>query len=734
VRRSVAAAAIWLCSAAVFGAPRVVLISLDGAKPDLVEKYLKDGSLDPHSGLGRLKEHGVVAEQNITATPSVTAVAHIAIATGSTAVHNGISANSFHPVGASIVTSTSGFAAPIGGYQISPLAPSFAPSAEPLWLQLRNAGKKVVTASWPGSDGADIRIAGTLVQSATPNRISAYTVPYGVGGGLGAQGFSLNADSFAPAEPVLTRQLAAAGHVSFSPVQSTRDALETVFCSPQTSAGCGLSSESGRSLRYDIHVAALDTSDDGKVNYDTLVIFDANAAIPAGSLALPSTGPAYAKQGAPSRRYFFEGSGNRVGTAYYVSRMAADLSAVRFARYALGFIPRNPQVLAVVDDINNQVGSWAQQPDYHILERLSSGFDGFPQLELEAMFLDQVRSFVAYQTEVALRAIRQNPDADLAMIYIEQPDGSEHQFTLSDPRQATDPRDPTSIGTPGNPPGARGQDLDKIARYQRYLRFAYRQASDAVEAVIRETGVDRRGAPQADVIVVSDHGMAPFHSAANLRNLLANAGIDLSQFALRTTGPVAHVYVNLQDREPGGTISPSEFQANVERIAGVLRGASDPNRFYNPTAGKLFSQVWTRPLACGNPGFCTDENIGQDSGDVFALMTEGYNFDGAQSPVVARLGDAPYDRAATVLSVPNFHGAHGYDSALPSMSAILYAAGPELQPGRTLEVVRNIDIAPTVLAILGVKPAATVDGRVIARMLNKVADPYRTLQASGSVR
>src|SRR5262245_38648143 len=159
--------------------PQVVVISLDGAQPDLVEHYLRTRVLDRKTGLGRLKARGVVAEQNITVTPSVTAVAHIAIATGSTAPHNDIPLNTFHPVAATIATSISGFGAPIGGYRLSPLGPALAPTAEPLWVQLRRAGKKVVTATWPGSDGADISISNTLVQAAMPIRTTDYTVPFG---------------------------------------------------------------------------------------------------------------------------------------------------------------------------------------------------------------------------------------------------------------------------------------------------------------------------------------------------------------------------------------------------------------------------------------------------------------------------------------------------------------------------------------------------------------------------
>jgi arylsulfatase A-like enzyme len=47
------------------------------------------------------------------------------------------------------------------------------------------------------------------------------------------------------------------------------------------------------------------------------------------------------------------------------------------------------------------------------------------------------------------------------------------------------------------------------------------------------------------------------------------------------------------------------------------------------------------------------------------------------------------------------------------MSAIFYAAGPDIGTG-TINQVRNIDIAPTILNLLGVQPAATVQGSAIA--------------------
>ncbi len=705
-------------SADAAAAPKVVVISLDGAKPDLIAQYLRRGILDRRTGLGRLQRHGSVAEQNITATPSLTAVSHIAIATGSTAVNNDIPANTFHAVASPIGTGISGFGAPIGGYQISPLGESLAPTAEPIWVQLRRAGKKVVTATWPGSDGADIRISGTLVQPADPRRITDYTLPFGAFGGLGARGFELRATDFVDADSSLVQQIQTAGLVSHGPVKVTASAIETVFCAPSSAGTCSNTSSATLSLRYDIKVAALDSSNDGVTNFDRLVVFDAAAGITAGPFALPVTGPARIRVDGKSDDFFFEGSGNKIGTAFFVSALAPDLANVRLVRYGANFIPRNAPVISAVDDINNNVGYWAPQPDFRIPERLSPGFANFPDLELEAAYQDQVRSFTEYQTRIALRAIASNPDADLVMIYFEQPDGSGHQFTLTDPRQATNFLDAASIGKPGKPAGATGQDEAKKARYERYLKFAYQQADAAVERVVSSLGVDRRGRPLSNVLVVSDHGMAPFHTAVNITEVLRNAGVDTSVLGVRTSGPAVNIYVNLQGREANGSVAPVAFDAIVGAVATALRNAKDPNAYYNPKARPLFSHVYTRPSGCGQPGFCVDKNIGQDFGDVFAQLGEGYNFDGTQIPVVARLGDSD-PSVSSVYSVPNFYGAHGYDSSVPSMSAILFASGPDIRRNGRLDTVRNIDIAPTVMRILNVRPAATVDGKAIVEMLDR---------------
>ena len=501
------AASAALCAFSVVttlhAAPRVVLISLDGATPELVRQFVRDGTLPRDRGLGLLMRTGLTAERNVTVNPSLTAPAHIAMATGSTAARNDIPANTFHLHASPFIATISGFGAPIGGYTFTNHGPeeAHAPTAEPLWLALRAAKMKVVTATFPGGDGADIRVPGLnpspIIQSAARRTVD-YTVPFGAFGGVGAQGITLTAAQFVPAPATTVNQLAATGRTSFSPVLQTTAPADSFLVT---------------GVQFRIFVAALDTTNDARVNYDTLVFFNEAQGIQPGPFALPATGPAYVKASdARSSRFFLEGTSTRAGLAYYVSRLDPDLSMVHIARYAANFIPRNAAVIADVDDVNNNVGFWAPQPDFRIPERLSPGFDSFPDLELEAVYQDQVRTFVDYQTRLALRAIQRNPDADLAMIYIEQPDGASHQFLMIDPRQPSDPRDPTSIGA--------NQDPAKRARYRNYLRAAYQAANTAVERIIQAVGTDGRGRPRSDIIVVSDHGFAPFHTVANMSAFL----------------------------------------------------------------------------------------------------------------------------------------------------------------------------------------------------------------------
>ncbi|MFM2303608.1 MAG: hypothetical protein RLZZ135_1018 [Cyanobacteriota bacterium] len=680
------------------GAPKVVLISLDGATNTIVKEYLKNGVLDPTKGIGLLASQGVFASGNQTITPSLTAPSHIAIATGSTAVNNDINSNNFHLVASPFNQNISGFAAPIGGYSdrsgIDP-SESNSPTANPIWSGLKAAGKNVVAATFPGADGVDIRL-----DSSNPNspildkkedRTVNYTVPFGTFGGQGAKGFSLTATDFTPATQATIDQLKTAQQTSFSPIQVTNKSLDKFTVN---------------GVNFDFQFAAIDTTNDGKVNYDSIVVYDAVAGIKADGSNIATL-----KVGNPSQSYELNGTTNRIGTGFISTNIDSDLSTVRLARYSANNIPRpanNPAVLANIDDINNNVGFWKPQPDFRIPEKLSPGFDKFPDAELEAMYADQVKSFVDYQSKVATRSIEQNPNADLVMTYIEQPDGSEHQFLLTDSRQASDYTNPNSIGS--------GQDPAKVDRYKKYVETAYKTADAAVQKIIDTVGVDANGKPNSDIIVVSDHGFAPFHTAVNLNNLLKSAGFDPNQVRAVTSGPSTNIYINVKGREPDGTVDPKDYPALQQKVIDTLKGLVDtnPNYVTGAASNAIFDKVYNRTVPANSTADDIikgrGDSIGQDTGDVFALLKQGYNFDGTQATPVIRKDDAA--STTPVLSVPNFYGAHGYDPTSPEMQAIFLAAGPDITK-KELGQVNNIDVAPTIDKILGVQPASTVDGKAL---------------------
>ena len=189
-----------------------------------------------------------------------------------------------------------------------------------------------------------------------------------------------------------------------------------------------------------------------------------------------------------------------MGTAFIVSHLDPDLATVRFARYGANYIPRNAPALAVVDDINENVGFWAPQADFRIPQRLSPGFGPLPGPRARADLPRPGRTFVEYQTAVARAGDHAaHPAADLVMIYIEQPDGSGHQFTLTDRAAGAAIRRTRYDRAAGASPPARSA---RIAAKSRTLPVvpALRVPAGrrkAVEAVLRTVGSRRVRAPGA---------------------------------------------------------------------------------------------------------------------------------------------------------------------------------------------------------------------------------------------
>jgi len=238
--------------------------------------------------------------------------------------------------------------------------------------------------------------------------------------------------------------------------------------------------------------------------------------------------------------------------------------------------------------------------------------------------------------------------------------------------------------------------------------------------VINAVGTDANGVPNSNIFVVSDHGFDPFHTAVNANAILATNNFDTTKVRAVTSGPAAHFYINLAGRERNGTVTRMEYLSLQQQLFTALQNVTDANPNYTNGTIPVFDKIYTRPVPAdiNDPQFgrMTNEFIGQDSGDVFAMMRPGYNFDGVQAPVVIRKDDPVVPNP--VLSVPNFYGAHGHDPNISDMSAIFFAAGPDIGRG-TLRQIQTVDVAPTILKLLGVAAPSTVDGKALAVRLPK---------------
>ncbi len=719
--------------------PKNIVLSLDGLTFRFVKEYLENGQLDANTGLGYLINKGIFLPATVT-TPSNTAPVHIAIATGSTAANNNINNNSFRLIRSPFVFGTNirGFGAPIGGYD--PFHPDGAHeheatelTAEPVWVKLREAGKKVVSATFPGADGATVFLPGVnppVVLQSNGIRTVDFTVPFGTGANLPARGFGLSGANFTEAPAGVASNLVSLGIPFFGTVKVA--SLETIsgiagaagddfdqeedFGREIPAPSTTISGGSDRS--YDLKAAAIDSTDDNVVNYDRVIVFDANAGITINN-APPSTGSAFLGLGREIAPFFFEGSNNVVGVSYLLTQLTPDLSTVHLIRTSANHIPRpanNPAAIASIDNTNNTVGFWRPQPDLTIARGTANGLGNFSEIELEGAYATLNEAFSQYQTDIFLNAVTQTPNTDLAFGYLEGPDGVSHNFLLTDPRQATDRSNPNSI--------LGGQDLEKVARYQDLVADAYKVASDRVQQVIDYVGVDANGVPNSNIIITSDHGFAPFHTSVSLPNILSNGGPgvlnNLNLVRPVTGSSTVNIYINLQGREPGNNgVSVSRYRELQQQIVDVLRGVVDTNPNYVNGPVPVFDNIFTREI----PDNATVEDvinasgefIGQDTGDVFAQLSLGYTFNGFQRDIRRKDDLPPASGQEPLFSVPTFYGDHGYDSNLPEMKASFIAAGPDFNPTTLagLTEIRSIDIAPTILDILDVEPASTVDGESI---------------------
>jgi predicted AlkP superfamily pyrophosphatase or phosphodiesterase len=192
-------------------------------------------------------------------------------------------------------------------------------------------------------------------------------------------------------------------------------------------------------------------------------------------------------------------------------------------------------------------------------------------------------------------------------------------------------------------------------------------------AAIRMAGLQ----DQTTVLVVSDHGFMRVEKQIHATAALAQAHLSDTVFVLPEGGS-ALVYVN------------RKAPADIDAVRKLFSGAEGIAR----VAG---------PEEYGSLGLPLPERDAQMA-DLMLFASPGYTF-----------GTAKTGPAVTTNSSAT--GSHGYLNTHHEMNAIFIAWGYGIKPGVTLDQIRNVDVAPTIAELLGLKMPSDIEGKVIRAIL-----------------
>jgi predicted AlkP superfamily pyrophosphatase or phosphodiesterase len=629
---------------------RTILISFDGAQPEVIERLIRSGKLPRNGGFATLIREGTKAEGMTSVLPTVTATNHISIATGAYPERTNIPANTFHDTMTPLTATTSGFGAPI--------------DAETLWEAAKKQGKKVVTIAFAGADGRG------------EDRRGNQTLGFGIVDAFSVVK-SMNASHFDSAS-------ADAWNLGNQACQFKKGNIGTVAANQVFFSSTNLG-------RVDVNVLVCDSVFEDQERYDT-AFFDFDKDLGNGFIArmrqgdwapfaLPLTVPPDAISGQAQ---------GVVGSWVKLLAFAPDLST--FNIY-LGNVVHNvgyPQTF--IEQIDKTVGFWPAEPDFFNLERA---------LIDEATYMEQLERLADYLNDAMLFAIK-NYEFDLLMGYQVQTDEAGHEFTLVDPRQQTfedSAKRQRYAEYLERAYQIADRNLKEIIDAAKLWKTNVIAVSDHGMAPMHTVAFPNRILRAAELVSVTSTG------AVNPATSMTNAV---------TVGGAANIYINLEGRESTGIVPLEKYEELQKQIEDTFKAISDPvtnERVFEIILKKPREEDILRKKS--NFGGDQEKKrrgierdfhaFGEDSGDVLVVTIPGYHLD-FPAGTGTTIGD--------FFQPSTFFGQHGYDSQLSEMKAIFYAAGPDFSH-RNLKAVNNVDIAPTIAETLGIDPPKDSQGKKI---------------------
>ncbi len=185
--------------------------------------------------------------------------------------------------------------------------------------------------------------------------------------------------------------------------------------------------------------------------------------------------------------------------------------------------------------------------------------------------------------------------------------------------------------------------------------------------------------------------------AINMGMLMMNH-IDWSSTKAYPLGGGSQIAINLEGREPAGIVKPgAEYEQVCNRIETAFQELRDPS-----TGQPVVKRVWRKEELYKEQG----TGLVSDLPDLYIEWVNDQYTD---------IGGVGYSRGTISEPIRGRSGGH-------TMRGLFLACGPGIQQGHLIEGARLVDVAPTILHILGVPMPRAMDGRVLTDIFQDMAD------------
>jgi predicted AlkP superfamily pyrophosphatase or phosphodiesterase len=207
---------------------------------------------------------------------------------------------------------------------------------------------------------------------------------------------------------------------------------------------------------------------------------------------------------------------------------------------------------------------------------------------------------------------------------------------------------------------------------------------------------DKKIRDKTDIMIVSDHGFSTIARGFDLADILRKAGFQAAK--------------KFDDAEPGDVmvvgLGGTAFLYVIDHQEDVIRrlvGFLQNTEF----AGVIFSRVGKDEHVDGTFPLSA---VRMDAGDSTPDVVVSFKWTADKNE---------FDAPGYVLSEGSKRGAGTHASLSRfDMHNTLIAWGPDFRPGFINDLPSsNVDVAPTILSILGIKPSQSMDGRVLSEAL-----------------